>query len=68
MKRIHTLIVGMSPEIGGIETLIIRLIREMDKSRFQFDILTFCPKCAYEEELKFLGCQVFHATRRGKTR
>lgn len=66
MKRIHTLIVGMSPEIGGIETLIIRLIREMDKSRFQFDILTFCPKCAYEDELKSLGCQVFHATRRGK--
>lgn len=66
MTRINILIVGMSPGIGGIETLIIRLIREIDNTRFQFDILTFCPKCAYEEELELRGCQVFHAVRRGK--
>lgn len=65
MKRIRTLIVGMSPEIGGVETLIIRLMRGMDHERFGFDILTFCPHCAFEEELKSLGCEVFHATRRG---
>lgn len=66
MTQIRTLIVGMSPEIGGVETFIIQIIRGMDPERFHFDLLTFCPKCAYEEELISRGCKVFHVTRRGK--
>lgn len=66
MEQIHILIVGMSPETGGIENFIIQNIRGMDAARFRFDILTFCTRCAYEDELESLGCHIFHAARRGK--
>ncbi len=66
LNQIHTLIVGLSPETGGIETFLIQVLRGMNSDRFQFDILTFCPRCAYEDELEALGCKVFHAIRRGR--
>lgn len=63
---IHTLIVGMSPETGGIENFVLQIVKHMDVRRFRFDILTFCAHCAYEEDYVALGCKVFHAARRGK--
>ncbi len=66
MSKINILIVGMSPETGGIENFVMQVVSGMDADRFHFDVLTFCSRCAYEEELTQLGCRVFHATRRGK--
>ena len=63
-KRV--LIVGMSPEAGGIETFLLNVLQHFDKRLMCFDVLTACPRCAYETELKKMGVRVFHAARRGK--
>lgn len=66
LAKISVLIVGLSPETGGIENFVLQVVSGMDAQRFHFDVLTFCSRCAYEEELTVLGCKVFHAARRGK--
>ena len=63
-KRV--LIVGMSPEAGGIETFLLSALQCFDKRLLRFDVLTACPRCAYEAELKKIGVGVFHTARRGK--
>lgn len=63
-KRV--LIVGMSPEPGGIETFLLAVFQRFDKKLMRFDVLTACPRCAYEAELKKMGVRVFHTARRGK--
>lgn len=65
-KPIKVLIIGMSPIKGGIEMLLIQFFRGIDRSQVQFDFLTFCEKCAFEEEILAAGSQVFHMTRRGE--
>lgn len=65
-KPIKVLIIGMSPIKGGIEMLLIQFFRGIDRNRVQFDFLTFCEKCAFEEEILAAGSQVFHVTRRGE--
>lgn len=66
MDKLNILIVGLSPEIGGIELFILRILKNIDLDRFHFDILTFCDKCAFEDDFIKMGCQVYHAARRGK--
>ena len=66
MGKINVLIVGLSPETGGIENFVLQVVSGMDAQRFHFDVLTFCPACAYEKELTQIGCRIFHAARRGK--
>ncbi len=65
-KPVSVLIIGMSPIVGGIETLLISLFRSIDKEKVHFDFLTFCDKCAFEEEIVSAGSKVYHATRRGE--
>lgn len=65
-KAIKVLIIGMSPIKGGIEMLLMQFFRSIDRSRVQFDFLTFCEKCVFEEEILAAGSQVFHVTRRGE--
>jgi len=66
LAKISVLIVGLSPETGGIENFVLQVVSGMDAEQFHFDVLTFCPACAYEQELTKLGCKIFHAARRGK--
>lgn len=56
----------MSPIVGGVETFLINRIKRIDPKQIQFDFLTFCDRCAFEEELIARGSQVFHLTRRGQ--
>ncbi len=65
-KPVSVLIIGMAPIVGGIETLLISLFRSIDKEKVHFDFLTFCDKCAFEEEIVSAGSKVYHATRRGE--
>lgn len=65
-KAIKVLIIGMSPIKGGVEMLLMQFFRSIDRSRVQFDFLTFCEKCVFEEEILAAGSQVFHVTRRGE--
>ena len=59
------LVFGMTPNPGGVESVIINYYRYIDKSRIQFDFLcNFHEAAAYEDELKSLGGEVYHITAR----
>lgn len=63
---LHLLIIGMMDIKGGIEQLIFQIFNRLDKDKIQCDFLCYCPKCAFEEELKAAGSAVYHITRRGE--
>lgn len=58
---IRILQIGMSDNIGGIETFIINNYRKIDKTKFQFDFINMYdnPLC-FEEEIKSLGGKIYH--------
>lgn len=62
MKRI--LVMGMSKDRGGMETCIMNYYRHIDKSKFQFDFITYnaLPYCA--KEIETLGGRCFVVTGR----
>lgn len=49
MKKI--LIVGLSYNIGGIETSIMNYYRNIDKSKYQIDFISMFDKLAFEDEI-----------------
>lgn len=62
MKRILHIIGGL--DRGGAESFIMNAWRNIDKTKYQFDILTFLPpqngkKFAYEDELVSGGAKIF---------
>lgn len=63
-KRI--LVIGISHAIGGVETFLIGIFRNINKEKIEMDFLTFWPVCAYERELLQAGCHIYHFTRRGQ--
>lgn len=54
MSRIKILYIGMSSNLGGIETYLINLYRNIDFKKFQLEFLSFEDDkiCFYEEILK----------------
>lgn len=55
----NVLIVGLSGQIGGIETLFHSIIgKKLDS--IHFSIICFEEKCAYEDEYEQLGYIVYH--------
>lgn len=65
MKKI--LIEGMSCMMGGLETFILTLYRNMDKEEYHFDFITYDESIPFEEELKSQGSTVFKVTARSKS-
>lgn len=50
--------------LGGAETLIMNLYRNIDRSMVQFDFLLHCPEeSAYEKEILALGGSIFRIPR-----
>lgn len=64
-NSVRVLVIGMSPQKGGIESLLMHFFRNTDREKVQFSLLTFCPKCVYESEIQSFGIPVYHITRRG---
>ena len=61
LKKIRILHVFGSLNIGGAETLIMNLYRNMDRSKIQFDFIVHTDKIGfYEEEIKKLGGKIYH--------
>ena len=58
MKRLLCLLSGMNA--GGAETFLMKIYRNMDRSRFQLD---FCinvkEKCFYEDEIISMGGKIY---------
>lgn len=46
---------------GGAETLIVNILRNIDRDRFQFNFIVFNAEPGfYDEEVKKLGCNIFY--------
>lgn len=54
------LIVGMTKNPGGIETVVMNYVRNADPGKVRFDILSTSPYVAYEDELLKRGSRVVH--------
>lgn len=49
--------------IGGAETMIMHLYRKIDKSKIQFDFISFTEaECHYDAEIKALGGNIFYTS------
>ena len=64
MKKV--LIVGMTPNPGGIENVIMNYYRNIDRSKIQFDFLCNTGKIAYQDEIVSLGGDVINIVSRSK--
>ncbi len=56
----RVLVVGMTKNPGGIETVVMNYVRNVDPAEVQFDFLSTFPYIAYEDELKKCGSRVVH--------
>lgn len=54
----------MSSSVGGIESFIMNVYRNIDKSKVQFDFLTFGNQIAYSDEIEKMGGRIYKLTSR----
>ncbi|MDG3072773.1 glycosyltransferase family 1 protein [Bacillus halotolerans] len=65
-QRVLHVLSGMNR--GGAETMIMNLYRKMDRSKVQFDFLTYRnDPCAYDEEILSLGGRLFYVPSIGQS-
>ena len=62
------LIVGMTSNIGGMETLIRGIVHACDSQTVHFDFLSNEPSIAFEQEFEAMGCHSYHVTARRQSR
>lgn len=65
MQRV--LVVGMTENPGGMESVIMGYYRAVNRNRLQFDFLANVPEIAYESEIRQLGGEVYHIPARHKS-
>ena len=64
MKPIRVLQISYAMDLGGAETLIMNLYRNIDRSKVQFDFLLHCShESAYEKEIQSLGGKIYRIPR-----
>jgi glycosyltransferase involved in cell wall biosynthesis len=61
---IRVLHYGMSSNLGGIESFIINVYRNINRSKIQFDFLTFSSNIVFSEEIERLGGKVYRLSSR----
>ena len=60
-KPVRVLQVVPNMQAGGLETLIMNLYRNIDRSKIQFDFLVhYKGKYFYDDEIKKLGGRIYH--------
>ena len=64
MKKV--LIVGLTENPGGIETVIMNYYRKIDKEKYQFDFLCTTEKIAYSNEIERFGGKIINIVGRTK--
>lgn len=57
MKKI--LVVGLTDNLGGIESFFMTYYRRLDKKKFHFDFVTIFSRIAFQEELEKDGCKIY---------
>ena len=64
MKPLRVLQISYAMDLGGAETLLMNLYRNIDRSKVQFDFLLHCPdESAYEKEILSLGGKIYKIPR-----
>ena len=64
MEPIRILHENVIMDPGGIETQLMRIYRNIDKSKVQFDFLVHRPQAAaYDDEIRSLGGRIYYAER-----
>ncbi len=59
MKRLLCIVGGMN--VGGAETLLMKIYRDLDKSQYQMDFaVAITGEGAYDQEILSLGGRIFH--------
>lgn len=67
MKRLLCLISGMNA--GGAETFLMKIYRQLDKSRYQMDFCINVPdKCFYEDEIAAMGGRIYRIPSKSQNR
>ena len=56
----------MNPGIGGVQTYLMNLYRNIDRSKIQMDFIVPGNHCYYYDEIKELGGQIFYISPRKK--
>lgn len=64
MQPVRVLQISYAMDLGGAETLLMNLYRNIDRSKVQFDFLLHCPyESAYEKEILSLGGKIYKIPR-----
>ena len=64
MKPLRVLQISYAMDLGGAETLLMNLYRNVDRSMVQFDFLLHCPtESVYEKEILSLGGKIYRIPR-----
>ena len=59
-RILKVLQIGMTDNLGGIETYLINYYRNIDKSKIQFDFINIYPnKLCFQDEMEEMGAQVY---------
>ena len=56
---IRILQIGMTDNLGGIETFVMNYYRHMDRDKIQFDFINFRDTLCYQDEIEALGGKVY---------
>jgi len=60
-RKVRILQITGGMNTGGAETMLMNLYRWIDRSRLQFDFVSFTKdKCHYDDEIISLGGRIFH--------
>lgn len=65
MKRLLNILSSMN--VGGAETMLMKIYRQIDKEKFQMDFILMSEgKSFYEDEIKSLGGKIYHVCHKSK--
>ena len=56
---IRILQIGMTDNLGGIETFVMNYYRHIDREKIQFDFINIYDKLYYQDEIEALGGKVY---------
>ncbi|WP_433745212.1 glycosyltransferase [Falsibacillus pallidus] len=59
---LRILIFGLSTGMGGVETYLMNLYRNIDRSNIQFDFVVAGKECYYANEIEDLGGEIYYIT------
>ena len=59
LETIKILHIALTDHMGGIETFLLNLYRNIDRERFRFDFISQSEHPAFEEQFQKLGAHIF---------